>query len=212
MRLTPTLSLALVLLLLTLALNQSQCLFPRPRGRVALADRALEVVAGAKGTLLPAARIGSGPERIGSAIRLGERTLPFGGEGLFAAFVGADSEIRATRAFDLAHAPRAMDELADALTATWPERDIEIVVGPRPDGAAGTTWDRELLVSYSDDGVRHADVADPTVAALLARSWALPSAPITPERYLPEEPVRAVAVAVPHPQRPGQSLPPMLRQ
>ncbi|MSR61824.1 MAG: hypothetical protein EXS08_05200 [Planctomycetes bacterium] len=111
----PTLALALVLLLLTLALNQSRRLFPRPSGPAALADRALELVAGAKGTLLPAARIGSGPERIASAIRLGERTLPFGGEGLFAAFVGADDEIRVTRSFDLAHAPLAVGELAEAL-------------------------------------------------------------------------------------------------
>jgi len=111
----PTLALALVLLLLTLALNQSRRLFPRPGPPVALADRALEIVAGAKGPLLPAARIGSGPERIGSAIRLGERTLTCDGDGLFAAFVGVGSEVRATRRFDLAHAPAAARELADAL-------------------------------------------------------------------------------------------------
>lgn len=79
--------------------------------------------------------------------------------------------------------------LEAALEETWPERDIEVVVGARPESAMGTSWDGRLLLSYGEGGVRHADVDDATVAALLARSWALPAGPSAPERYLPSAPV-----------------------
>lgn len=96
------LSLAVVLLALTLTLNNARAWFSPP-GTRRLADHALEVVVGAKGPLLPAARIGTGPERIGEAMRFGDRTLVGTGRaGLRAAFLGPDFELRSERCFDVA--------------------------------------------------------------------------------------------------------------
>lgn len=98
------LALSLVLLALTLALNHARALFSGAQPERNLADRALEIVIGAKGPLLPAARIGSGPERIGEAIRLGDRTLVGrGSSGLRAAFLGSDFAVLRERCFDVAH-------------------------------------------------------------------------------------------------------------
>jgi hypothetical protein len=96
-------SLGLVLLALTLALNHARALFSRAPAEPRLADRALEIVAGAKGPLLPAARIGTGPERVGEAIRLGDRTLVGTGRpGLRAAFLAPDFALSAERCYDVA--------------------------------------------------------------------------------------------------------------
>lgn len=84
--------------------------------------------------------------------------------------------------------PEDAAALETSLATAWPERAVEVIVGPRPPDALGTVWDGQLLVSYGPDGVRHADVEDATVAALLARSWALPELPAATERYLPEAP------------------------
>lgn len=97
------LSLGITLLALTLALNHARALLSGAQPDGGLADRALELVIGAKGPLLPAARIGTGPERIGEAIRLGDRTLVGTGRpGLRAAFLEPDFALRAERCFDVA--------------------------------------------------------------------------------------------------------------
>lgn len=93
----PTLALALVLLALTAALE----LAPRTSGPGPDA-RALELLVGAKGPLLPAGLVGSGPERIGEAMRVGERTLVGdGGAGLRACFVERSGALRDVRRHDL---------------------------------------------------------------------------------------------------------------
>jgi hypothetical protein len=110
------LALSIVLLALTLALNHARTLFSGAEPEHELADRALEIVVGAKGPLLPAARIGSGPERIGEAIRLGERTLVGTGRpGLRAAFLGPDFGLRAERCFDVGGSPDDARALLDAV-------------------------------------------------------------------------------------------------
>lgn len=94
----PTLALALVLFVLTLALE----LAPRTGGAGADAPRALELVIGAKGPLLPAGVVGSGPERIGEAMRVGDRTLVGdGGAGLRACFVERSGALRDVRRHDI---------------------------------------------------------------------------------------------------------------
>ena len=109
------LALALVLLGITAALDHARELFPRG-GAVGPADRALELVIGAKGPLLPAARIGSGPERIGEAMRIGDRTLVGdGSSGLRAAFLGPDLALRAERRFDVASSAADRAALAEAV-------------------------------------------------------------------------------------------------
>jgi hypothetical protein len=119
------LALALVLFAMTLALDHARELFPRA-GAVGPADRALELVLGAKGPLLPAARIGSGPERIGEAMRIGDRTLVGdGGAGLRAAFLGPDLALRAERRYDVASSPSDRSALAAAVAGA---RDGEVVL------------------------------------------------------------------------------------
>lgn len=101
-----TLALSLVLLALVLAIQRARALISGAGREPRLADRALEIVAGAKGPLLPAAEIGTGPERIGEAIRLGDRTLVgTGSQGLRAAFLGRDLGLLEQRCFDVARSP-----------------------------------------------------------------------------------------------------------
>lgn len=107
------LALALVLLGLTLVLNHAHELFEAELAPDARADRALELVLGAKGPLLPAARIGTGPEVIGEAMRVGDRTLVGGGaDGLRTALLGPDHALLAQGFFDVAHDPAAARALA----------------------------------------------------------------------------------------------------
>jgi hypothetical protein len=76
------------------------------------AARPLELVVGAKGPLLPAGLFGSGPERIGEAMRIGERTLAgAGGHGLRACFVEPSGTLRDVRQHDIGLA-RGLEELA----------------------------------------------------------------------------------------------------
>ncbi|NOT30110.1 MAG: hypothetical protein HOP15_06655, partial [Planctomycetes bacterium] len=99
------LALSLVWLALTLALNHWRTLFPAPAlaGDGVLANRALEIVVGAKGPLLPAATLGGGQERVGEIIRLGDRTLVGAcGSGLRVAVLGRGNELRMERCFDVA--------------------------------------------------------------------------------------------------------------
>lgn len=170
------LALAVVLLLLTLALNQSRALFRPPRPHDALADRALEILIGAKGPLLPAARMGAGTERMGEAVRLGERTLVGTGRpGLRSAWLGPDFELRAERCYDVAHSPDdaralfAAVEAADAGTVLVlassgrlePEGDVlppaeleralvQLGARARPGSATPESW--ALLALRLDDG------------------------------------------------------------
>jgi hypothetical protein len=111
-----TLALSVILLALTLALNGSRALFSGAQPEPRLADRALEIVAGAKGPMLPLARIGSGPERIGEAIRLGDRTLVgTGSQGLRAAFLAPDFGLRAEQCFDVARSEDDARALREAV-------------------------------------------------------------------------------------------------
>lgn len=79
------------------------------------ADRALEVVAGARGRLLPFARLGPGREWIGAEVRLGDRTLPVpvGLDGLFAVRLGLAGERAATSACSGADAARTLRAALD---------------------------------------------------------------------------------------------------
>lgn len=106
------LALALVLLALTLALNHAHQLFPaREQGQ--LADRALELVVGAKGPMLAAARLAGGHEPIGEEIRVNERIwVADGRPGLRAVFLTRAGAPRAVRTYDVAGA-QAADLLLD---------------------------------------------------------------------------------------------------
>jgi hypothetical protein len=95
------LALSLTLLTLVVVLENAEH-FEAPRAAQGLADRALELVIGAKGPLLPAALIGGGPERIGEALRIGDRTLVASGRpGLRAAFIGPDLSYRGEAHYDV---------------------------------------------------------------------------------------------------------------
>jgi hypothetical protein len=71
----PTLALAWTLLGVALALRFEDVWVPRPTRRTQGADEGLELIVGARGALLPPAALGTGPETIGEAMRLGDRTL-----------------------------------------------------------------------------------------------------------------------------------------
>lgn len=108
------LALSLVLLGLTLALNHAREWFEAGPPPDARADRALELVLGAKGPLLPAARLGTGPETIGEVLHVGDRTLVGGGaDGLRVAFLGPDHVLLFHGFFDVAHDPSAARALAE---------------------------------------------------------------------------------------------------
>src|SRR5262245_29671002 len=96
------LAIALVLLPLTWLSNHVGEL--RRRSSDLRADAALEIVAGAKGPLLPSALIGTGPERIGEAMRLGDRTLVPGEfhAGLRSALLAPDFSLREERCYEIA--------------------------------------------------------------------------------------------------------------
>jgi hypothetical protein len=106
------LALAIVLLALVLAaeLGVDRLGGPVRSG----ADRALEVLVGARGRLLPFARLGPGREWIGAEVRLGDRTLraPEGLDGLFA--VRLDLLGGGTR-IDACSGPEGADALRAAL-------------------------------------------------------------------------------------------------
>ena len=111
---------ALVCLGLTLAVEHWRTLFP-PFAADARADRALEILAAAKGPLLPAGRLGGGPERMDELIRLGDRTLVGTcASGLRAAFLGRDLELRGERCFDVARSEDEVRALEEALADVEP--------------------------------------------------------------------------------------------
>jgi len=110
----PILALAVVLFVLALLIENADRLFARADLHPG-ADRALEIVAGAKGRLLPAASIGTGPERIGNALRIGDRTLVPGRalDGLRSALLGPEGRLESQRIYE-----SASTEDARALRAT----------------------------------------------------------------------------------------------
>jgi len=94
----PALALALVLLLLSVAFRLA------PRAQAPLGPP-LELVVAAKGPLLPAGVLGSGPERIGEALRIGDRTLVGdGGPGLRTCVVERSGALRGVARHDLGSA------------------------------------------------------------------------------------------------------------
>lgn len=101
----PILALAVVLVVLTFLIENERWLLPQGEAHAG-ADRALEIVAGAKGRLLPAAPLGTGPERIGHALRIGERTLVPGRavDGLRSALLDPEGELESQRIFESASA------------------------------------------------------------------------------------------------------------
>lgn len=145
------LSLALLLLALTLALNHGHALFSKGPADARLADAAMEIVIGAKGPLLPAAPLGTGPERIGEAIRLGDRTLVgTGASGIRAAFLGSDFALRAERCFDVARSQEDARALRAAVEeAEWGEILVLASSGrlePEQDESASTELDQALAL------------------------------------------------------------------
>lgn len=110
----PVLALATVLLALVLAADLGVGRFSEtPRG----ADRALEVVAGGRGRLLPFARLGPGREWIGAEVRLGDRTLPVptGLDGLFTVRLDLAGERAETSTCTGADAARSLRATLDAV-------------------------------------------------------------------------------------------------
>jgi hypothetical protein len=171
------LALALVLLALTLALNHSRALFGGPRENGELADRALEIVIGAKGALLPAARIGTGPERIGEAIRIGDRTLVAPcRSGLRAAFLGPDHALRAERCFDVAHSDEDARALRAALERARPGEALVLAssgrLEPSGEGAPRTELERALAPLGARAPVgSHTPESWALLAVRLERGW-----------------------------------------
>jgi hypothetical protein len=104
----PILALAVVLVALTFLIENERWVLPRGDAHAG-ADRALEIVAGAKGRLLPTALIGSGPERIGHALRIGERTLVPGRavDGLRSALLDPEGRLESQRIFESSSAEDA---------------------------------------------------------------------------------------------------------
>ena len=136
----PVLALAVMLLALTAALESAERLRPDPEPGTGLADRALELVIGAKGPMLPAARLGSGPERLGEAMRIGARTLVAdGSSGLRAAFIGPDLSFRGEARYDVAGSEGDCAALA-RVVARADEGEVLVLASSgklaRPGGAA----------------------------------------------------------------------------
>jgi hypothetical protein len=93
------------------------------------------------------------------------------------------------------------DALASAAAAEWPGEEHRVMVGERPVGSAGWSWDGHVLTRSVPGEVRTSDAADAHVAVLLGRTWAIESAPAAPV-YLPEAlPPEPVAVSEPEPDR-----------
>ena len=108
------LALASTLLVITLLLNHAEDVFPgQPRSRGA--DATLDVIVAAKGALLPSGFLGAGPERIGEAIRIGERVLTRGRDqaGLRVATLGPGLVFEGQRTFDVAGSPSDVLELGE---------------------------------------------------------------------------------------------------
>lgn len=172
----PILALALVCLGLTLAIEHARTLFPQATGDGVLADRALEILVGAKGPLLPAARLGGGRERIGELIQLGDRTLVGAcASGLRAAFLARGGELRSERCFDVAHSEGDLRALHDALEEAEPGELLVLASSGRLEPtAAGRSTELERVLATL--GARaHPGATTPeswaVIAVRLAQGW-----------------------------------------
>ncbi|HEX6882633.1 MAG TPA: hypothetical protein VF530_04575 [Planctomycetota bacterium] len=135
----PVLALAVMLLALTVALENARWLQPPPPPGPRLADRALELLVGAKGPLLPAARVGTGPERIGTAMRIGDCTLVAPApDGLRAAFVGPDLAFRGQAHYDVAGSAEDCAALAREVRAARAGDVLVLASGGRLAPPGGT--------------------------------------------------------------------------
>jgi hypothetical protein len=115
------LPLALVLLGIAALLDRSALLAPA-RGAGEGADAAIEILAAAKGPLLPAGRLGSGPERFTELIRIGDRTFVDGerGSGLRSVLLVPGRVLAETRTFALASDPQEASGLRELLASAPP--------------------------------------------------------------------------------------------
>ncbi len=164
----PILALSIVCLVLTLALNEARTLFPRAGGDGQLADRALEILVGAKGPLLPAAKLAGEQERVGEVIRFGDRTLPGAGRvGLRTAFLGRALALRAERCFDVAHSRDDVRALAEAVAAAEPGELLVLASSGRLEPTDGAGAPPEL------DSVLARLGAHARPGAATPESWAL---------------------------------------
>jgi hypothetical protein len=113
------LPLALVLLAIAALLERSALLFSPARGSGTGADAALEILAAAKGPLLPAGRLGSGPERFGELVRIGERTFVQDepGSGLRSVLLVPGRILAETRTFALASEPEVSAALRELVSS-----------------------------------------------------------------------------------------------
>jgi hypothetical protein len=98
------LALALVLFGLTVVLERDGTWLPAPSAGERGADRALEILLGARGSMLPPFRAaGAGNEHVGELMRLGDRLLTgTGARGLRVAFLARGQVLRGARSFDVA--------------------------------------------------------------------------------------------------------------
>jgi len=110
------LALSVVLLALTVVIERD--LLPGPSARPG-ADRALAIVVGAKGPLLPAGFLGGGGERVGEVIRLGERTLvaPSPVDGLRSALLDAQGALVSQRAYAIGSRAEEVRALMDTVAS-----------------------------------------------------------------------------------------------
>lgn len=162
----PVLALALVLLALTLALNHARTLFPEARPDGFLADRALELVVGAKGPMLPAGRLGGGSETIGEEIRVGLRTFVADGRpGLRSVRVAPDGSPRSVGVHDLSAGAGAA--LLEEVRGARPGEVLLLASSGRLQPADGRAPGPELERALARLGAR----ANPGTAT--PESWAL---------------------------------------
>lgn len=65
----------------------------------------------------------------------------------------------------------AAAQLAEATRTEWPAVEHRVVVGVRPSGEEGWTWDGQVISVLGDGAARSAEASDPHLAVLLARTW-----------------------------------------
>lgn len=79
----------------------------------------------------------------------------------------------------------AAEALAAAAAAEWPSEEHRVIVGERPIGTPGWTWDGRTLVHATAGEVRTAEAKDADVAMLLGRTWAVAAPPLATPTYVP---------------------------
>lgn len=165
------LALSLVLLGLTLVLNHAREWFEAGPPPDARADRALELILGAKGPMLPAARLGTGPETIGEVLHVGDRTLVGGGaDGLRVALLGPDHALLFEGFFDVAHDPSATRALAARADGATEGAVLLVASSGRlePEGEGDARADLDALTAHLGSAFQPGRVT-PESWALIAR-------------------------------------------